>query len=67
MVTFLASDTVFSSTAHLPGWVRLTIGIGLLLASAGLYEIDKRLDTDFLGMVAFLAGLTGFVIVCGAL
>mgnify|MGYP006951366771 CR=1 FL=1 len=67
MTLYFASDADLSSTAELPWWLQLVIGMGMLLAAGGLHELDKRIDSDFLGLAAFLVGLSGFVVVVSAL
>jgi hypothetical protein len=63
----LASGANLSSTAELPWWTQLSIGIVMLLTAGCLHELDKRIDSDFLGLAAFLIGLAGFAILLSAL
>ncbi|MFI6528137.1 hypothetical protein [Streptomyces uncialis] len=67
MISYLASDADLSSVDKLPWWLQLIIGIAMLLAAGGLHELDKRIDSDFLGFGAFFVGFGGFVVVMSAL
>lgn len=50
----------------LPWIVQLVIGIGLLLSSAGINLLGKRLDSDLLELGAMLLGFIGIFAIIGS-
>lgn len=50
----------------LPWIAQLAIGIGLLLSSAGMNLLGKRLDSDLLEFGAVLLGFIGILAIIGS-
>lgn len=52
---------------HLPWWAQILIGIGMLALAGGMHEADKKVDSDWLDLGAFLMGIGGFIVLLNAL